>query len=366
MAKIYHNSPNLTKLQACTTIAPKINMEIKGIPLFACPSNLLYDNGNNIVGFTMKHINNSYTLKCFTNYQLRQQKNIFTTYLHQHKLAYNLAYMLLLVQQMGIVIGDMKTPNFMVDKNSMVIPSLIDFDSCQISLNGKVHNCPVTTDGYNPPEMVGKKPSQIIQPPSTDNFRLAIIFYEILFGNHPFLGKWIGSGSIPPTDELISKGYWPFSKSKSLIERAPYTHSLDLIHSSLQQLFLQCFNEGLYQPDKRPTPKDWIQALDQAIKSLKQCTKVPTHYYDSSHVGGCYWCERANIKGVDLYPDFNSIPQNQVGQTPNIGQNTKYQPPQHTQHIITQPQGGMTTIEKILLGLLAGTAGYITYKALND
>ena len=41
--------------------------------------------------------------------------------------------------------------------------------------------------------------------------------------------------------------------------------------------------------------------METAVKSLTACDRINNHYY-SRHCGSCYWCDRADILGVDIFP----------------------------------------------------------------
>ena len=330
------------KLAECVRIFPQFaQAKLNGHPLLGWPNEMLVNNQGEIVGFLMPEIPNSYSLDIYTNPKLRKHKRIKTDFAKQTTLALYLSGLLHGVHQQNVVVGDLKPNNFMVENNSNTIPSLIDCDSSQLVLGRNVYPCDVTTEGYTPPELHGKKLARQIQTREMDNFRLAVIIYEILFNDHPFSGRWIGSDNVPSRDELIYRGYWPYANRHSLIKPGKHRLPLNIVHPSLQQLFLQCFNDGLYDPSKRPTPAEWGKALKVAHSSMKQCSRVPTHVYDS-HSPSCYWCDFAQQHNSDLYPDFNQQPKT----TPTVIQN------QNTRTMTTADKwivGGVATVGTVLV-----------------
>ncbi len=71
--------------------------------------------------------------------------------------------------------------------------------------------------------------------------------------------------------------------------------------AKVQKCFLRCFNDGHQNPNLRPTATDWVKALKTAANELTVCGKIDTHYYSPIY-GKCYWCDRANNIGVDIFP----------------------------------------------------------------
>ena len=128
---------------------------------------------------------------------------------------------------------------------------------------------------------------------------LGLIPPSYLFGNHPFQGRWARTGESPEVNELIRGGFWPYAQN-SPIQPGPTTVPLYIVHPEIKQCFLQCFNEGYIKPDLRPTATDWFDALQVAIADLRPCTQEENHYYSQTY-GKCYWCDRTQQLGVDVF-----------------------------------------------------------------
>ena len=47
--------------------------------------------------------------------------------------------------------------------------------------------------------------------------------------------------------------------------------------------------------------QDWHNALEVGVNELIGCSNIDSHHY-SWHYGKCYWCERADNLGVDIFP----------------------------------------------------------------
>jgi formylglycine-generating enzyme required for sulfatase activity len=157
----------------------------------------------------------------------------------------------------------------------------------------------VASEGFTPSELIGKDIDSITQSAVHDRFRLGVVIYYLLFGGPPFRGSWQGSGDPPEQVELIRRGYWPYALN-SLIQPSNNTIPLDIIHPELQRSFLLCFNDGHKNPSARLTAREWVKNLELAFSQLKSCKKIDSHFYDSKY-GHCYWCDRSDSLGIDIF-----------------------------------------------------------------
>lgn len=156
------------------------------------------------------------------------------------------------------------------------------------------------TDGYTPPELIGKDFHNIEQYIYHDNFRLGVLIYQLLFSYHPFsLGHWQGAGDKPEQNELIKQGIWIESDHNLLIHNQN-TIPLNILHPAIQKLFKKCFNEGHSQPHLRPSAEDWFYALSQGVNHLKVCDQIDSHVH-SSLENNCYWCDQKSKLGADIF-----------------------------------------------------------------
>ncbi len=163
--------------------------------------------------------------------------------------------------------------------------------------------------------MIWQNLSQLTQNRYHDRFRLAVIIHYLLFGSHPFMGKWTGSGNPPGQNDAISQGHWPYGIN-SLLKPSPNTIPLNVLHPKLGQCFTKCFNDGHQSPTSRPSPEDWVDALQVAINDLVVCSKNPNHI-NSQHFRRCYWCDRAKALSVDIFPAVkNPIAPQKISITP--------------------------------------------------
>ena len=303
LAKIYHSSTpeRVQKLAVMIANPPtEPNSHLHHVS-FAWPKSALKNGQGDCVGFLMPEIKDGKELIDVYNPQRRKQLKLEIDWRFLHTTALNIVSIIEALHTAGYVLGDIKPQNILV--NNRALPSIIDTDSFQVinPKNGKVYNCLVGSEGYTPPELIGKDFDSIEQTEVHDRFRLGVILYQLLFGgNNPFQGKWTGAGEIPDINELICQGLW-VNGSTNLIAAVARTIPLEIVHPEVQQCFLKCFNDGHKNPNLRPTAREWLEALRTGNDNLTICGRVDSHYY-SRTFGNCYWCDRSTNLGVDIFP----------------------------------------------------------------
>ena len=303
LAKIYHSSTpeRVQKLAVMIANPPtEPNSHLHHVS-FAWPKSALKNGQGDCVGFLMPEIKDGKELLDVYNPRRRQALKLQIDWRFLHTTALNIVSIIEALHAAGYVLGDIKPQNILV--NNRALPSIIDTDSFQVinPKNGKVYNCLVGSEGYTPPELIGKDFDSIEQTEVHDRFRLGVILYQLLFGgNNPFQGKWTGAGEIPDINELICQGLW-VNGSTNLIAAVARTIPLEIVHPEVQQCFLKCFNDGHKNPNLRPTAREWLEALRTGNDNLTICGRVDSHYY-SRTFGNCYWCDRSTNLGVDIFP----------------------------------------------------------------
>jgi WD40 repeat protein len=302
LAKIYH-SPTPERVQKLAVMIAnpptEPNSHLHHVS-FAWPKSALKNGQGDCVGFLMPEIKDGKELLDVYNPRRRQALKLQIDWRFLHTTALNIVSIIEALHAAGYVLGDIKPQNILV--NNRALPSIIDTDSFQVinPKNGKVYNCLVGSEGYTPPELIGKDFDSIEQTEIHDRFRLGVIIYQLLFGgNNPFQGKWTGAGEIPDINELICQGLW-VNGSTNLIAAVARTIPLEIVHPEVQQCFLKCFNDGHKNPNFRPTAKKWLEALKVGNDRLTICGRVDNHYYSRTY-GKCYWCDRSTNLGVDIF-----------------------------------------------------------------
>ncbi|MTJ13271.1 hypothetical protein FJR11_11860 [Anabaena sp. UHCC 0187] len=303
LAKIYH-SPTPERVQKLAVMIAnpptEPNSHLHHVS-FAWPKSALKNAQGDCVGFLMPEIKDGKELLDVYNPRRRKALKLEIDWRFLHTTALNIVSIIEALHAVGYVLGDIKPQNILV--NNRALPSIIDTDSFQVinPKNEKVYHCLVGSEGYTPPELIGKDFDRIEQTEVHDRFRLGVIIYQLLFGgNNPFQGKWTGAGETPDINELICQGLW-VNGSTNLIAAVARTIPLEIVHPEIQQCFLRCFNDGHKNPNFRPTARRWLEALKVGNDRLTICGRVDNHYYSRTY-GKCYWCDRSTNLGVDIFP----------------------------------------------------------------
>lgn len=158
LAKIYHDqTPNrVQKLAVMIAHRPKEpNSHLNHIS-FAWPKSVLKDAQGNCVGFLMPEIKEAKELIDIYNPKRRKDLKLEVDWRFLHTTALNIASIIEAIHISGYVLGDIKPQNILV--NDRALPSIIDTDSFQVRnpVNGKVYRCLVGSEGFTPPELIGK------------------------------------------------------------------------------------------------------------------------------------------------------------------------------------------------------------------
>ena len=300
LAKIYHNPPQGAekKLQSMIDNPPEDRMLAKGHRSIAWPQDLLFNEHREVQGFLMPRVSGALKLNHIYNPKLRRKNARGFTWYYLHGAALNVASILASLHEKNYVVGDLKTDNFLVTDRALV--SILDTDSFQIQSGSDVFLCPVGSEGFTPPELLGCDFEHTSRAAEQDAFGLAILVHLILLGYHPFSGEFkSGNPSASMTrDESVEQGLSPYHPD---FEGGlpPYAPAPEVLHPKIKAAFVQCFGPGLKDPEARPTAQAWCDSLQEAMRELKQCLKAPQHF----HFGEtCLWCSRAEALGYDFFP----------------------------------------------------------------
>jgi DNA-binding helix-hairpin-helix protein with protein kinase domain len=177
----------------------------------------------------------------------------------------------------------------------------VDTDSYQIKDGNNVYRCNVGNSEYLASEIhtklctVSRLSTCALSTFTieTDNFALAVIIFELLMnGVHPFSCRVLPSQDsveIPSPTTNILNGQCAFFQNVSGITIPAYAPSIDMLPNYMKELFKRAFVDGHTNPFARPSPEEWYMALDKLQGSLKTCSTVSFHEYESSLMT-CPWC----------------------------------------------------------------------------
>ena len=192
------------------------------------------------------------------------------------KLCFNISAALSQIHSFGsYVLVDMKPDNVMVKPDGLI--SIIDIDSTEIVKNNTLlFPAHVATPEYTPPEYYRtiKDIEKNLINETWDRFSIAIIFYRLLFGIHPFTASLKSPfEALTNISDIIQKGFLPSGKSKDKFRIIPPPHkNFNRIDKQIQYLFLNALEESYNNPNLRPTADDWCRILspDPGIQINRQ------------------------------------------------------------------------------------------------
>jgi DNA-binding helix-hairpin-helix protein with protein kinase domain len=287
VAKIYRHPPGGDKEQKLRTMVEGCDDNLKRISAWPISTLHLREHGP-ICGFLMPKVTNYEPIHKLYGPAHRKQLFPKADWEFLINVARNVAAAFGTIHSHGHVIGDVNERNLFIATNTVV--KLIDCDSFQITSRGKTHLCEVGTSHFTPPELQNMK-SFRERPRTTnhDNFGLAILCFHILFmGRHPFSGVYTGREDMP-IEKAIAGSRFAFGKSAALkgMARPPNCVTMEIVPTPVSYLFERAFSE--LSANLRPSPSQWVGALDYLRHNLRTCSQDSMHKF----FGGlteCPWC----------------------------------------------------------------------------
>ncbi len=273
VVKIYHPKEQKPERQA------KLNYLIQHRPTLRddfsviWPEELVFQEGK-FAGFLMKKARGNHDLtvlaglkpsrKLSPDWREKYNRSHVSGFIHLAKVCYNVAAAIDQLHQTGrYVLVDIKPENIKISYNGNV--SLIDIDSIEV-MEGQELIFPAEklSSEYSPAELRHLDFKQDLIPESWDRFSMAVVFYKVLFGLHPFAGTVKPNyGNLVSHEQKIQAGYFPNGSLSGCFQVVPRPHqNFQALSPRWQELFLRCFDRGYLQPDCRPKAEEWCQQLE--------------------------------------------------------------------------------------------------------
>ncbi len=276
VAKIYHPKRRTTlrhqKIRYLQQHPPKRFPANSPITL-VWPQELLLDANNQFVGFLMpKVLGEKLELLSLPNIPKKHLATwekfdfeVDTKLKRRLDLCYKIASSIQYLHNTErYILVDMKPDNIMVSPDGKV--ALVDLDSVEVVENGTtIYDAPVATPEYTPPDSYLKNNAvDPTQEDPWDRFGMAVIFYKLLLGIHPY-----AASAKPPYDQYtglyqkIEQGLFvqnPLIRPQLLT--IPERHErYQKLPQKIQQLFERCFIDGHHTPFARPSAEEWVRVL---------------------------------------------------------------------------------------------------------
>ncbi|MDA3878002.1 MAG: hypothetical protein PF483_13040 [Halothiobacillus sp.] len=173
-------------------------------------------------------------------------------------IAYLLSFVdaLLDLHKAGVFVGDFNPHNVLCVPNSDRVV-LIDCDSYQVSLNGKLFPCPVLTADMAPVEQHGKPAEHVKRNASSETFSAAILLFKaLMLGRHPFD---IVGGEDPVSN--MRSGRFAYGQGNKGVPIGPWYNIWSHMPYRLKHMFITTFTDGVWDKSQRPSLVQWREEL---------------------------------------------------------------------------------------------------------
>lgn len=309
-AKIYHGAIGREKADKISAMLAIKNDNL--LRLTAWPMDLLVQDHGVSCGFTMSKIDDGKDIHILYSPKSRKLEFPKADWRFLIRTAANVARAFAIIHEAGCVIGDVNHGSVNVSPQAIV--KLIDCDSFQVMANGQLFSCDVGNPTFTPPELQGMSLAGLTRTPNHDAFGLAVLIFHLLFmGRHPFAGRYSGSEDMP-IEKAIKEFRFAYGGDQSAtgMQPPPYTLPLATTSASVAELFVRAFGRDGIVNGGRPTPKQWIIALEGLEKNLQRCPRTSSHYFHNS-LSSCPWCPIEAATGVALFStDFQIETQSSI------------------------------------------------------
>jgi DNA-binding helix-hairpin-helix protein with protein kinase domain len=295
VAKVYHKAINHEKAQKLSLMVNQKTERL--LRLTAWPVDTLHDRpGGSIAGLLMPRVVDHKEIHVLYGVKSRLADFPDVCWPFLIHTAANIARAFAVVHEHGQVIGDVNHASILVARNGTV--RLIDCDSFQIVSQGRYYLCLVGVPTHTPPELQDKPFNGVVRTANHDAFGLAVIIFQMLFmGRHPFSGWYAGPGDMPLKRAIKEYRFAYGARAASYqMKPPPGTLPLEAVSEPVAKLF-----EAAFSPNAvRPKATEWIPALTELSKNLKQCGQNNGHHFLKT-LPACPWCKIEVQAGIIFF-----------------------------------------------------------------
>lgn len=263
VAKIYKAGKITRRKEAKLQFMVQNKLQYEGI---CFPVELLYNQRGEFVGYLMPLAKGD-TLKnsLFGKPQFLDHFPAWKKY-DVVELALTILRKMKYLHDRGIFIGDIKGENILVVDSKEVY--FVDTDSYQVGN----FPCPVISEEYTPPELIGRKCDSILRTAGNENFAVATLLFKIVMqGINPY--AHVGGGS--PLENIQKMNFsFPFGKSNFQTpggSTGSYYCCWDHLSMKIREVFYNTFarNGTTNSELTRPDVNKWIEVFELYEYHLK-------------------------------------------------------------------------------------------------
>lgn len=225
-----------------------------------------FPNSKQLIILTAPKLNKKLGSEWFARYDRENGKRSLIARL---KLIKNIAIPIYILHATNkYIFKDFKPENVLITPEGKV--TLVDMDSLQISEGSQIlFPGTAATPNYIPPEFYNKnvgKSTTIPIEKSWDNFAIGVVFYQILFGLHPYVvTPWVLKD--PNCNEIfqnIAQNLFPYGPNREKIRSYPDLHKkFEKLPETIKQMFRNAFSEN---EAARPNVEDWGKEVHKECK----------------------------------------------------------------------------------------------------
>ncbi len=179
------------------------------------------------------------------------------------RIASNLALGFKAIHDAGYVIGDINEKNAEANRQNDV--ALMDCDSYGFTdaATGRTFTNNMGRPEFQAPEVQGDYANRTQEQ---DRFGLAVVIFQLLTGYHPYTVTGQHAQDYPLPGERI--GNWLFPPAgRGVTSTQQYNEAWDALTDKQKELCHRCFNKD-YEGQPRPTPEEWVEALQEMPAAL--------------------------------------------------------------------------------------------------
>lgn len=260
----------------------------KSSPFIAFPADTLFAPKGEFVGFLMRKVGRHKPVHQLYSPASRKTEFVEAGFPFLVQAALNIARAIVKAHSTGCVIGDVNHSGILVSNEATT--TLIDSDSFQITTPARTFLCQVGVPEFTPPELQGKRFDRIKRTPNHDAFGLAVLIFQLLFmGRHPFLGRFTGTGEMPPQRAIVEFRFaYSQHTTTTKMEPPPNAPLLNDFPEYISNAFEKSFGrEGVN--GSRPTAAEWVSLLERLRSELTICASNRAHHYYKG-APNCPWC----------------------------------------------------------------------------
>lgn len=276
--KIWHpdRTPQDADAKLRHMIANPVEPDLGATWQIAWPQHLVQESGVT-VGYTMPLLDSSaswepiveyYNRRAAQNTEQEQGRELRVD--DRVRMATNLALGFRAVHAAGYVIGDVNEKNVEVNRQNDI--AMVDCDSYGFTdpQTGRSFSNHMGRAEFQPPEA---QDDYANRTQNHDRFGLAVIIFHLLTGYHPYTVT--NQPDHPQPGDRIRAWLFPPSNRAMVEAPEPYDAAWEALTDGQQELFARCF-DWQYQGQPRPTPEEWVEALQEMPEEVTPPTIAPT------------------------------------------------------------------------------------------